>query len=64
MLCLTRREGGELMIGDNIRIVIDRIHENKVAIAIEAPRELPVHRKEVYDAIHRGLDDSRDRSGG
>lgn len=53
MLCLTRREGEEIRIGDHIRIVVDLIRGDKVILAIDAPRELPVHRKEVYDAIHR-----------
>jgi carbon storage regulator len=39
------------MIGDNIKISVSYIRGDKVGIAIEAPKEMPVHRQEVYDRI-------------
>ncbi len=54
MLVLTRKMGEEIVIGDDIVITLVEIRADKVRIGIEAPKEVPVHRREVYDAIHRG----------
>jgi carbon storage regulator len=43
------------MLGDNIKIMILEIRGDKVRVGIEAPRELSVHRKEVYDIIKNNL---------
>lgn len=52
MLVLSRLVGEEIIVGDNIRVVIVGIKDgNKVRLGIEAPSNVPVHRKEVYDAI-------------
>ncbi len=51
MLVLTRKEDESIMIGDNIEIKVLEIRENQVKIGIEAPRSIPVHRKEVYLSI-------------
>lgn len=51
MLCLTRKLHEEILIGDNINIVVTGIHTNYVKIGIVAPREYPVHRREVYERI-------------
>ena len=54
MLVLSRRKGEEIIIGDNtIRIAVVRIEGEKVKIGIEAPADLSVHRKEVYEAIEK-----------
>jgi carbon storage regulator len=47
MLVLTRKRGQELHIGDDITIVINRVSGNRVAIAIDAPKEVPISRGEV-----------------
>jgi carbon storage regulator len=47
MLVLTRKEGEQLLIGDNIVITINRISGNRVAIGVEAPREVRVVRSEL-----------------
>jgi carbon storage regulator len=54
MLVLTRKKDEVIVIGDNIRITVVAIHGDTVRVGVQAPREIPVHRQEVYDAIHAG----------
>lgn len=54
MLMLARREGEAIMIGDEIRIVIVSIEGRDIKVGIDAPREIPVHREEVYKRLHNG----------
>lgn len=54
MLVLSRKKNETINIGDDITIVVVEIRGDKVRLGIEAPKEVPVHRKEVYDAINRG----------
>ncbi|SHJ66550.1 carbon storage regulator CsrA [Paramaledivibacter caminithermalis] len=51
MLILTRKLNESLMIGDNIEIKVIKIEEGKVRIGISAPKNIDIHRKEVYDMI-------------
>lgn len=55
MLVLTRYENERIMIGDKIIIMVTQIdlEHGRVKIGIQAPRDLPVHREEVYKAIKR-----------
>jgi carbon storage regulator len=53
MLVLSRQRDESIIIGDNIVITIVDIRGDKVRLGIEAPKEVPVHRQEVYDAIQR-----------
>lgn len=53
MLILTRRVGESLNIGDNIKITLLGIKGNQVRIGIDAPRDVEVHREEIYDKIRR-----------
>lgn len=53
MLVLTRKTNESIMIGDQVEIVIVDIHGDQVKVGIRAPREVAVHRKEVYDEIKR-----------
>lgn len=50
MLILTRKQGEAFVIGDNIEISIAEINGDKVRIAIDAPREVKILRKELIDA--------------
>ena len=51
MLVLSRQKEQTIMIGDNIEITVVDIRGDKVRIGITAPVNIPVHRKEVYEAI-------------
>jgi carbon storage regulator len=53
MLVLSRQRDQTIMIGDNIEITIVDIRGDKVRLGINAPGDIPVHRKEVYEAIKR-----------
>jgi carbon storage regulator len=53
MLVLTRKSNQSLMIGDDIEVTVLSIISEKVRIGIQAPREIPVFRKEVYLEIQR-----------
>jgi carbon storage regulator len=53
MLVLSRRQDERIVIGEQIVITIVEIRGDKVRVGIEAPRDVPVHRREVYDAIQR-----------
>ncbi len=51
MLVLSRKMNGTIMIGDNIKITVITIFGDSVRIGIEAPKNVPVHRLEVYESI-------------
>lgn len=53
MLVLSRKKNESIVINDDITVSIVEIRADKVRLGIEFPKEVPVHRKEVYDAIHR-----------
>ena len=53
MLVLSRKKNESLKIGDHITITIIEIRGDKVRIGVEAPSDVPVYRREVYDAIRR-----------
>lgn len=52
MLVLSRKKNESIAINDNIIIVVVEIRGDKVRLGVEAPKEIPVHRREVFDAIH------------
>lgn len=54
MLVLSRKKDEAIVINDAIRIVVVEIRGDKVRLGVEAPKEVPVHRNEVYEAIARG----------
>jgi len=53
MLVLSRQRDESIIIGDNIVVTIVDIRGDKVRLGIEAPTEIPVHRREVFEAIQR-----------
>lgn len=53
MLVLSRHRDESIMIGDDVVVTIVDIRGDKVRLGIDAPKDIPVHRQEVYDAIQR-----------
>lgn len=51
MLVLSRKRNEQIVIGENIVITVTEIRGDKVRLGIEAPKEVPVHRREIFDAI-------------
>jgi carbon storage regulator len=64
MLVLTRKPNQAIVIGDDIRIVVVSVDRDQVRLGIEAPREVSVHRAEVYEEIKRGGRPKRPESEG
>lgn len=64
MLVLSRKKNESIVINNDITIVVVEIRGDKVRLGVEAPKEVPVHRREVYDAIKRSesADDSQSTS--
>jgi carbon storage regulator len=53
VLVLTRKASQSIVIGENIVITILDVHRDQVRIGIEAPRDIDVHRQEIFDALQR-----------
>lgn len=53
MLVLSRQKDESIVIGDDVEITIVDVRGDKVRLGITAPRDITVHRREVYDAIQR-----------
>jgi carbon storage regulator len=53
MLILTRRVGETVMIGSDVTVTVLGVKGNQVRVGIEAPKSVPVHRKEIYERIQR-----------
>ena len=62
MLVLSRKRNESIVINNDITIVVVEIRGDKVRLGVEAPKEIPVHRQEVYDAIH-GVEDEQPSAG-
>ena len=54
MLVLSRKKNESIVINDNITIVVVEVRGDKVRLGIDAPKDVPVHRKEIYNAIRSG----------
>ncbi len=54
MLVLSRKKNESIIINDNITVMVVEIRGDKVRLGIEAPKEIPVHRREVHEAIKLG----------
>jgi carbon storage regulator len=53
MLVLTRKRGESIIVGDNVEIKVLELHGSQVKLGVQAPHDIPVHRKEIYIAIQR-----------
>jgi carbon storage regulator len=53
MLVLSRQRDQSIMIGDDVEITIVDVRGDKVRLGINAPKSIPVHRREIYDAIQK-----------
>lgn len=51
MLVLSRKENQSLIIGDDIKVTVLKVEGANIRIGIEAPKDIPVHRQEVYERI-------------
>ena len=60
MLILTRKIGESLMVGDDVTVTVLEVNGGQVRIGIKAPRDIAVHREEVFDRIQEGVDHGED----
>lgn len=60
MLVLSRQRDESIMIGDDVEIIIVDVRGDKVRLGITAPKDIPVHRREIYDAIQREKSEKKD----
>ena len=56
MLILTRRVGETLMVGDDVTVTVLGVKGNQVRIGVNAPKDVAVHRKEIYQRIQKEME--------
>ncbi|MDD4319198.1 MAG: carbon storage regulator CsrA [Candidatus Peribacteraceae bacterium] len=64
MLVLSRKKNESIVIDNDITIVVVEILGDKVRLGVEAPKEVPVHRREVFDALRRNEAAEAEREAG
>ena len=64
MLILTRRVGETLMVGDEVTVTVLGVKGNQVRLGVNAPKEVAVHREEIYERIQREQDEPATGKGG
>jgi len=62
MLILTRRVGETVVIGDNVTVTVLGVKGNQVRLGVNAPREVAVHREEIFERIKREQGQSEEKS--
>ena len=62
MLILTRKVGESVLIGDDISITVLSVRGNQVKLGVEAPKEVSVHREEIYQRIKQMQDEQLESS--
>lgn len=62
MLVLSRKKNESIVVNDSIIITVVEIRGDKVRLGIEAPRDVPIHRSEIYAAIHAEHPDAGEQS--
>lgn len=60
MLVLSRKASEEIVIGENIRVIVQKVCGNRITIAVDAPREVKVRRGELFKEQQNGTDDGSD----
>lgn len=64
MLVLSRKINESIVINDNVTVMVVEVRGDKVRLGIDAPKEVSVHRREVYDAIQRSKTTQADAPSG
>ncbi|MEG9499855.1 carbon storage regulator CsrA [Mannheimia indoligenes] len=59
MLILTRKIGEVLLVGDNVEITVLNIRGNQVKLGVNAPKEISVHRQEIYERIKASAEEGK-----